>query len=147
MQEEIQTRKLKSCFDFDCSICLSEVEVPVVTLCGHLFCWGCLYGWGTKSNICPVCKKACSLSSVIPIYSKGASSAPAAFPKPPLPTALCPKSTGSHMVGIQYNERMRIFHMEGVEYRRGIYNKHCFFTKIFYVVVLLFCIGVFLLLD
>lgn len=146
MQEEVRSRRVKSSFDFDCSICLSEVEVPVVTQCGHLFCWGCLYGWGAKSNICPVCKNACTLSSVIPIYSKGAGSLAGGFPKPPLPSTLCAKAE-DRLVSLQYNERMRIFHMEGVEYRRGIYSKHCFVTKIFYVLVLLFCIGVFLLLD
>jgi hypothetical protein len=31
---------------FDCPICLEGVnEEPVVTPCGHLFCWGCLYRW------------------------------------------------------------------------------------------------------
>ncbi|RVW46795.1 E3 ubiquitin-protein ligase RMA1H1 [Vitis vinifera] len=30
---------------FDCNICLDFVQDPVVTLCGHLFCWPCIYKW------------------------------------------------------------------------------------------------------
>jgi hypothetical protein len=28
---------------FECNICLSLSREPVVTLCGHLYCWPCLY--------------------------------------------------------------------------------------------------------
>ena len=28
---------------FDCNICLETAHDPVVTLCGHLYCWPCLY--------------------------------------------------------------------------------------------------------
>lgn len=28
---------------FECNICLELAQDPVVTLCGHLFCWPCLY--------------------------------------------------------------------------------------------------------
>ncbi|KAK2441252.1 RING/U-box superfamily protein [Trifolium repens] len=30
---------------YDCNICLDLAKDPVVTLCGHLFCWPCLYRW------------------------------------------------------------------------------------------------------
>jgi len=30
---------------FDCNICLENVQDPVVTLCGHLYCWPCIYKW------------------------------------------------------------------------------------------------------
>ena len=30
---------------FDCNICLEDVYDPVVTRCGHLYCWPCLYKW------------------------------------------------------------------------------------------------------
>jgi len=32
-------------YDFDCNICLESVQDPVVTRCGHLYCWACLYKW------------------------------------------------------------------------------------------------------
>lgn len=67
---------------FHCNICLDAVNEPVVTQCGHLYCWPCLYQWLepgiiTSSEqrgsfgrpVCPVCKAPCSVSTVIPIYA------------------------------------------------------------------------------
>ena len=28
---------------FDCNVCYDMAREPVVTLCGHLYCWPCLY--------------------------------------------------------------------------------------------------------
>ncbi|GFH30751.1 RING-type domain-containing protein [Haematococcus lacustris] len=28
---------------FECNICLELASEPVVTLCGHLYCWPCLF--------------------------------------------------------------------------------------------------------
>ncbi len=30
---------------FECNICLDTASLPVVTLCGHLYCWPCLSSW------------------------------------------------------------------------------------------------------
>ena len=30
---------------FACNICFESVQSPVVTRCGHLYCWSCLYIW------------------------------------------------------------------------------------------------------
>jgi len=30
---------------FNCNICLDPVTEPVVTRCGHMYCWPCLYRW------------------------------------------------------------------------------------------------------
>ncbi|KAG0448887.1 hypothetical protein HPP92_027621 [Vanilla planifolia] len=64
---------------FDCNICLDFVTDPVVTLCGHLFCWPCIYRWlhleptdGDVSRNCPVCKSALSSEfSLVPLYGRG----------------------------------------------------------------------------
>ncbi|VEU44752.1 unnamed protein product [Pseudo-nitzschia multistriata] len=82
---------------FSCNICFEEVVEPVVTRCGHLYCWPCLFQWlepgmrrgeretlgiglppsalygntriGDDSRrVCPVCKSECPLSSIIPVY-------------------------------------------------------------------------------
>lgn len=44
---------------FDCNICFGLAKDPVITLCGHLHCWPCLYEWlrfHSQSHECPVCK-------------------------------------------------------------------------------------------
>lgn len=68
---------------FDCNICLESVNDPVVTLCGHLYCWPCIYKWlnfqsmsienEDEQNLqqCPVCKAEISQASLVPLYGKG----------------------------------------------------------------------------
>eukprot|EP00929_Paragymnodinium_shiwhaense_P016568 TRINITY_DN125005_c0_g1_i1.p1 TRINITY_DN125005_c0_g1~~TRINITY_DN125005_c0_g1_i1.p1 ORF type:complete len:171 (+),score=13.06 TRINITY_DN125005_c0_g1_i1:98-610(+) len=70
----------------ECNICLESAFEPVVTRCGHLFCWQCLHQWlhqprrspvhgglqpSTGSSVCPVCKAGVAVSNVTPIYAKG----------------------------------------------------------------------------
>lgn len=66
---------------FECNICLDSAHEPVVTLCGHLYCWPCLYKWlqvpsasdepNQLQQTCPVCKANISASSVVPLYGRG----------------------------------------------------------------------------
>lgn len=59
---------------FDCNICLDMASEPVVTCCGHLFCWPCLYRWlHIHSDVkeCPICKGEMTTKSVTPIYGRG----------------------------------------------------------------------------
>ncbi|KAL3638386.1 hypothetical protein CASFOL_017757 [Castilleja foliolosa] len=65
---------------FDCNICLDSSHDPVVTLCGHLYCWPCIYKWLHVQNSsfesderpkCPVCKSYISTSSLVPLYGRG----------------------------------------------------------------------------
>lgn len=61
---------------FECNICLDTAKDAVVSYCGHLFCWPCLYQWlETRPNrqSCPVCKAAISRDKCIPLYGRGAS--------------------------------------------------------------------------
>lgn len=56
---------------FDCNICLCLAKEPVVTCCGHLFCWPCIYRWlqhHSIANECPVCKGRVTVKHIIPIY-------------------------------------------------------------------------------
>lgn len=71
---------------FICNICLVAPDQPVVTVCGHLYCWGCLYKWlGMHRDLsqCPVCKAGIELpggepskAKVIPLYVNGRTSDP-----------------------------------------------------------------------
>jgi len=61
---------------FACHICLDTASEPVVTVCGHLFCWPCLSQWIKMpgGDACPVCKAGLKKESVVPIYGKGGNS-------------------------------------------------------------------------
>lgn len=59
---------------FDCNICLDLASDPVVTCCGHLFCWACLYRWlhiHSDAKECPVCKGEVTIKNLTPIYGRG----------------------------------------------------------------------------
>lgn len=59
---------------FLCNVCLEPVKDrdPVVTQCGHLYCWPCLYRWlNTHHSTCPVCKAGVTQDNVIPIFIRG----------------------------------------------------------------------------
>ncbi|KAK9842903.1 hypothetical protein WJX74_004168 [Apatococcus lobatus] len=59
---------------FECNICYEVSRDPVVTFCGHLFCWPCLYRWlqvSSRCKSCPVCKAGVDHDKVIPIYGRG----------------------------------------------------------------------------
>lgn len=67
---------------FDCNICLDFANEPVVTLCGHLYCWPCIYKWFHVQSAslpsdeypqCPVCKADISHTTVVPLYGRGQS--------------------------------------------------------------------------
>ncbi|XP_004303150.1 PREDICTED: E3 ubiquitin-protein ligase RMA1H1-like [Fragaria vesca subsp. vesca] len=85
---EVPDTENKSCANFDCSICLDSVRDPVVTLCGHLYCWPCIYKWiqfqtpssesqeDQKQPQCPVCKTEVSESSLVPLYGRGQTTKP-----------------------------------------------------------------------
>lgn len=67
-----------TCSGFQCSICLETARDAVVSMCGHLFCWGCLAQWlyAPDSNTqihytCPVCRSGISRDKTIPIYVRG----------------------------------------------------------------------------
>ncbi|GJV60164.1 E3 ubiquitin protein ligase RMA1H1-like protein [Tanacetum coccineum] len=59
--------------------CLDSVQDPVVTLCGHLYCWPCIYKWiqhqktssetlENSGSHCPVCKTEVSEKTIVPLY-------------------------------------------------------------------------------
>lgn len=67
---ETQTERLDL---FECNICLDAAQEPVVTFCGHLYCWACVYRWLDISAepSCPVCKTTISPKRMVPVYGRG----------------------------------------------------------------------------
>ncbi|KAL3614136.1 hypothetical protein CASFOL_042210 [Castilleja foliolosa] len=62
--------------DFECHICFDLAQEPIVTLCGHLYCWPCLYQWlqiHSHSHECPVCKAIVDEEKLVPIFGRGKS--------------------------------------------------------------------------
>ncbi|GLU13682.1 hypothetical protein SLE2022_302990 [Rubroshorea leprosula] len=60
--------------DFECNICFDLAQDPIVTLCGHLYCWPCLYRWlhhHSHSQECPVCKALIQEDKLVPLYGRG----------------------------------------------------------------------------
>eukprot|EP00250_Pteridium_aquilinum_P014466 c22011_g1_i1 orf=564-2171(+) len=67
-------KKTEAGVHFECNICLEMATEPVVTCCGHLFCWPCLYQWlhlHSSQKECPVCKGVLSDDVITPIYGRG----------------------------------------------------------------------------
>ncbi|BAF12806.1 uncharacterized protein [Oryza sativa Japonica Group] len=59
---------------FECNICFELPQEPIVTLCGHLFCWPCIYRWlhiHAHSPECPVCKAVVEEDKLVPLYGRG----------------------------------------------------------------------------
>mmetsp|Transcript_19327 Transcript_19327/g.42282 ORF Transcript_19327/g.42282 Transcript_19327/m.42282 type:complete len:250 (-) Transcript_19327:245-994(-) len=60
---------------FECNICFELANDAVITLCGHMYCWECLYRWVSRGHHeCPVCKGDVDKDKVIPLYGRGESS-------------------------------------------------------------------------
>ncbi|AFZ81731.1 zinc finger, C3HC4 type RING finger domain-containing protein [Theileria equi strain WA] len=96
---------------FDCNICFDDVREPVVTRCGHLFCWKCLLAWiNRNNNQCPICQAGISRENVIPLYGHGQeASDPRNKPEEPRPKAERPSSRSreSSMFG-NYDSRISV---------------------------------------
>ncbi|KXS22465.1 hypothetical protein M427DRAFT_173282 [Gonapodya prolifera JEL478] len=77
--------------DFECNICFEPPTDPVVTVCGHLYCWPCLSSWLDRSAVegkaaCPVCKAGFTKDNVIPLFGRSSSRTdPRSRPTPPRP--------------------------------------------------------------
>lgn len=73
MEMEIDVKKVESGGGgfYDCNICLDIPRDPIVTCCGHMFCWPCFYRLPyDQSGVreCPVCKGEVADKNIIPVY-------------------------------------------------------------------------------
>eukprot|EP01134_Creolimax_fragrantissima_P001359 CFRG1359T1 len=85
---------------FECNICLDNATDPVISYCGHLFCWPCLHTWFelNSQQQCPVCKANIGKDKVVPLYGRGNSSKqdPREKPIPPRPKGQRPAASSSN---------------------------------------------------
>lgn len=49
-----------------CQICLDVLYEPVALICGHVFCWSCVYHWFNSNTKCPTCLK--DAVELLPLY-------------------------------------------------------------------------------
>ncbi|KAF5203362.1 E3 ubiquitin-protein ligase [Thalictrum thalictroides] len=76
LEQEGKKDQSSAVANFDCNVCLDVAQEPVVTSCGHLFCWPCLFQWlhiHCDHRECPVCKGEVAESDITPIYGRGSS--------------------------------------------------------------------------
>ncbi|KAL5282503.1 LONRF3 family protein [Megaselia abdita] len=55
--------------DFDCVLCCRTLWKPVVTQCGHTYCWVCLTRCLDYSSFCPLCKSSLTSNENSSSYS------------------------------------------------------------------------------
>ncbi|KAK8993311.1 hypothetical protein V6N11_033412 [Hibiscus sabdariffa] len=123
---------------FDCNICLDLVQDPVVTLCGHLYCWPCIYKWlhfgtisaenqGRNRHQCPVCKAEVSDATLIPLYGRGVTTKESRaetprfsidIPKRPL-GPIC--GVGTIQRSLNSTDSMQFHHHHGYSYQPQVY--------------------------
>ncbi|KAL6906302.1 hypothetical protein ACP4OV_003903 [Aristida adscensionis] len=87
---EPEDKASRNAANFECNVCFDMAAEPVVTKCGHLFCWECLYQWlhvHSHHRECPVCKGQVADDAIIPIYGRGGSAA-SVNNAPPRPTGV-----------------------------------------------------------
>uniref|UniRef100_A0AC35TIS2 RING-type E3 ubiquitin transferase n=1 Tax=Rhabditophanes sp. KR3021 TaxID=114890 RepID=A0AC35TIS2_9BILA len=115
--------------EMECAICLDRPNDPVVSMCGHLFCWPCLHQWlNTRPNrqVCPVCKAAIDAEKVIPIYGRGGSTSDPRKKTPPRPRGQRTEETSSPFGGFN------LFEQNGLQFSIGIgFFPITFFTNFF----------------
>jgi E3 ubiquitin-protein ligase RNF5 len=70
-----------------CNICYGTPTNPVLTQCGHLFCWECIYVWSQSvggCRFCPTCRSRMELGEVIPMASNKSTPKKSKCPPPPV---------------------------------------------------------------
>ena len=65
-----------------CPLCNKPLHTPVVSECGHIYCWPCICKHLQESNTCPICDKVLNKENLIPIYGQTDESKEDAPPPP-----------------------------------------------------------------
>eukprot|EP00826_Nyctotherus_ovalis_P035068 TRINITY_DN2977_c0_g1_i1.p1 TRINITY_DN2977_c0_g1~~TRINITY_DN2977_c0_g1_i1.p1 ORF type:complete len:202 (+),score=36.41 TRINITY_DN2977_c0_g1_i1:48-608(+) len=83
--EYMGMEEVKEVNPYGCGICFKSPVEPVVAVCGHLFCWPCVYKRMATSKMCPQCESDLDEDSFVPVYvrdSRGEDLSPS-LPKRP----------------------------------------------------------------
>lgn len=66
LQMRIKSQAKMGLMSDKCVLCLDKFKYKSVTLCGHLFCWKCIFEYlHNNNNTCPKCRKHISLNCII----------------------------------------------------------------------------------
>ena len=64
------SRQVSSVYEhFQCPICMSTMDQPSVTTCGHRFCFKCIEECVSRRHQCPCCKAAINRDDIINDHS------------------------------------------------------------------------------
>lgn len=88
---------------YDCNICFELAKDPIITCCGHLYCWPCIYRWlhiHSDTNECPVCKGEVTTKNVTPVYGRGLNSQ---VPLEDLTLKIPPRPSAKRVESVQRN--------------------------------------------
>lgn len=125
---------------FECNICSGLAQDPIVTLCGHLYCWPCIYKWLSKWNSnsnCWVCNAVIEENKLIPLYGKGIRSS--SDDSDSGCRAVAPASIVSSLASTsKLNCIVRcVFDATGTLFRFGRYTMEIFMTRVLPVIAIL----------
>ncbi|BFU19182.1 zinc finger domain containing protein [Entamoeba histolytica HM-1:IMSS-B] len=60
--------------ELQCLICYNEPKQPIITQCGHTFCWKCIKD--KVPGYCPFCGNPITLDSLVSIFNEDGTNAP-----------------------------------------------------------------------
>lgn len=102
-----------------CPICKNELKSPVVTPCGHIFCWPCiskhLQNEEETQKVCPVCSKHIDIDKVVPIYGQTNQAKDNEVPPPPKPERVETEEE------IRRQNNNRNFHQNNFNFEFGLF--------------------------